>query len=79
MSLLEYVSFYRIFDVIKNGKLFYTNVVGDEYCRTYSNWKYIASVLSEFRFVEKFLTSLSSSFFVHALAACIVHFTSAML
>lgn len=36
MSLLEYVSFYRVFffrvfAVIKNGKLFYTNVVGDDY------------------------------------------------
>lgn len=41
--------------------------------------KSIASVLSEFLFCRKFLTSLSSSFFVHALAACIVHFTSAML
>lgn len=41
MSLLEYVSFYRffffVFLLIKNGKLFDTNVAEDDYRRTYSN------------------------------------------
>jgi len=39
MSLLEYVFFivFRVFAVIENGKLFYTNVVGDDYRVTYSN------------------------------------------
>jgi len=35
---------FRVFAVIENGKLFYTNVVGDDYRVTYSNWKYCICV-----------------------------------
>jgi len=61
-------------------------IAAHECCRSFEFVTYaehipteiIASVLSEFLFCRK-VTSLSSSFFMHALAACIMHLTSAVL